>query len=124
MERKRFYSPVAMEDVVKHNLKELSGEASTTTYAVVFEGVIGSGIKDFEVEVEGKSFKSLDGRAVVLLPEIEEREEVEAISYKATAEGYEPIEGKVMPKDANAVVYLRWAQLPVEMPACCCCNKQ
>lgn len=124
MERKRFYSPVAMEDVVKHNLNELAGEASMTTYAVVFEGTIGSGVKDFEVEVGDKTFKAMNGRAVVLIPEIEEREEVEAISYKATAEGYEPIEGKVMPKDVNAVVYLRWAQLPVEMPACCCCNKQ
>lgn len=109
---------------MKHNLNELSGEASVATYAVVFEGVIGSGVKDFSIEVEGKSFKALNGRAVVLLPEVEEREAIDAISYKATAEGYEPIEGSIQPKDINTVVYLRWAQLPVEMPACCCCNKQ
>ena len=125
MDRTRFYSPVAMEDVTKRNLNELAGAASTATYAIVFEGTIGSGVRNFEVEFDGKVYKASEGRAVALIAGIEERAKLASYSYKATAEGYYPIEGVVTPKNANEVVYLAWAHEPVAAPACCCCcNKE
>lgn len=122
MERPRFYSPVAMQDVVKHNLNVLSGEPSEATYALVFESAIGAVVKDFAVEVDGKTFNAIDGRVTILVEGVEEFEALGAISYKASADGYLPVEGTVKPENVNKVVFLRWAAEPIEAPKCCCCK--
>lgn len=122
MERPRFYSPVAMEDVVKHNIKVLAGEAEAqSTLAVIFENTLGQTASDFKVKVGETTFASIEGRVVVPVVVVE-GSDAEVLSYEATAEGYETITGTVTPDDVNTAVYLRWAPVVKEYAGCCCCN--
>lgn len=124
MERPRFYSPVAMEDVVKHNIKVLAGEAEAqSTLAVVFENTLGQTASNFSVKAGDVTFAAIEGRVTVPVV-VAEGDDAEALTYEATAEGYEPITGTVTPADVNTVVYLRWVPIVKEYTGCCCCGSQ
>lgn len=120
MERPRFYSPVAMEDVVKHNINVLAGDtAAQTTLAVIFENTLGQTAANFAVKAGGVTFKSIEGRVTVPVV-VEEGDAAEALTYEATAEGYYGISGTLTPSDVNTIVYLRWAPIVKEYTGCCC----
>lgn len=120
MERPRFYSPVAMEDVVKHNINVLAGDAvAQSTLAVIFENTLGQTTSNFSVKVGDTTYASIEGRVTIPVV-VEEGDAAEALAYEATADGYEAISGTLTPADVNTIVYLRWAPIYKPYNGCGC----
>lgn len=110
MERDRFTSPVAMLDVMAYNISILAGKAGATfeepQTAVVFQSSLGAIPEGFKVTISSVAYESTDDRAVAILAS------GTSVSYKAEADGYNAIEGTLVPEGVNQTVYLQWVVAP------------
>lgn len=110
MERERFTSPVAMLDVVAYNISILAEKASIDfeepQTAVVFQSSLGAIPAGFKVTISEVAYEGVEDRAVAILAS------GTSVSYKAEADGYNAIEGTLVPEGVNQTVYLQWVVAP------------